>query len=427
MTLTRFPKNVRSSERRQTSRTALAALLLLAPLASASPAAAQAVTRDAAPAHASVSAVVRWNATALALVRKNQADPLWAVRTYALLSIAQHDAALTVARSAAGRADSAARVAAAVAASSAAVLAGLYPHEIPRLAADLHHHREELAPRSASANLESAAALGDSIARRVLEEREDDGAASLGMRVPPSGAGAWHSSEHWPPLRPGWGETRPFLISDPEAYLPPPPPAVGSPAFDEGLAAVRRYARLASARHDSLARAWADGPGTATPPGHWNQIAARLITRDGLGEVEAARVLALMNMAMMDASIVCWRAKFRHWLPRPSQADPTIVPSFALPNFPSYPSGHAAFSGAASAFLARRFPADAEEVTRLAEAAALSRVVSGIHYPFDSDAGLRQGRRVAELAIAASPAGAPLLASGGGAPHSGGPGRSVRH
>lgn len=401
----------------------LAALLLLAPLASAPPAAAQGAARG----QGSVSAVVRWNATALALVRKNQADPLWAVRTYALLGIAQHDAAWTVARSAVGRPDSAARVAAAVAASSAAVLAGLYPHEVPRLAADLHHHREELAPRSTSAALESAGAVGDSIARRVLEVREDDGAASLGMRSPPSGVGAWHSSEHWPPLRPGWGETRPFLIADPEAYLPPPPPAVGSREFDEGLAAVRRYARLASARNDSLARAWADGPGTVTPPGRWNQIAARLITRDGLGEVEAARVLALMNMAMMDASIVCWRAKFQHWLPRPPQADPTIVPNFAVPNFPSYPSGHAAFSGAASAFLAHRFPADAEEVTRQAEAAALSRVVSGIHYPFDSDAGLRQGRRVAEPAIAASGAGAPLLGSHAAARRSGTSNPSVRH
>jgi membrane-associated phospholipid phosphatase len=351
---------------------------------------------------------LRWNQAARALVKKNLADPLWAVRTYALVSIAQHDAA----RSVSGEAgeDAAARVTAAVAASSATVLARLYPHEVPRVAADREAEIGVLRKRAFSvAALERAIAVGDSVASALLEERDDDGSMRLDSAEPSRDSGGWYSSERWPSLRPSWGRVRPLLIRNVQAFATTPPPAVGSPEFAAALASVREYTRLASARHYSLARKWADGPGTATPPGHWNEIAADLIGRHGLDELESARVLALMNMAMMDASIVCWRAKYEHWLLRPPQADPTIVPSLPLPNFPSYPSGHAAFSAAAASFLAHRFPEEREELTRLAEEAARSRVVSGIHYPFDSDEGLRQGRRIADLAIAEDERGAPLL------------------
>jgi len=104
-------------------------------------------------------------------------------------------------------------------------------------------------------------------------------------------------------------------------------------------------------------------------------------------------------MTLMDTSILCWRSKFKHWFRRPPQVDPRIVPSFPLPNFPSYPSGHAGFSGAASAFLGRCFPNEKAELSRLSDEAARSRFVSGIHYLFDCEAGLKQGRNIANLAI----------------------------
>lgn len=392
-------------------RVALVALIFIPLSARASSTGSVPLAEDATLAQSFVPATLRWNLVARALVRKNLVDPLWAVRTYALVSVAQHDAARAAAPSSAGKANSATLVAAAVAASSATTLARLYPHEVPRIGADLYAHLQELRERTSSAAaLERATAVGDSVARSLLQERENDGAISLETVIPPSGAGLWYSSERWVPLRPYWGEVRPFLIRRVSDYDPPPPPAAGSAAFAQALATVREARRLASAHNESIARKWADGPGTATPAGHWNEIAAELIARHGLGEVESARVLALMNMALMDASILCWRAKFEYWLLRPQQADPEIVPSFPPPNFPSYPSGHAAFSGAASSFLANRFPDERQELNRLAEEAARSRVVSGIHYPFDSEAGLWQGRRIAEAAIALYESDAPVRA-----------------
>jgi len=71
-----------------------------------------------------------------------------------------------------------------------------------------------------------------------------------------------------------------------------------------------------------------------------------------------------------------------------------------LPNFPAYTSAHAAFSGAASALLCGLFHSECPSLTASAEEASFSRVLGGIHFRFDGDAGLAQGRAVAKLALA---------------------------
>jgi hypothetical protein len=149
-----------------------------------------------------------------------------------------------------------------------------------------------------------------------------------------------------------------------------------------------------------IALYWADGAGTQTPPGHWNQIASSLVERDRLGAKEAARVMATLNMALMDAGITCWDAKYTFWLIRPSQADASISLAVPLPNFPSYVSGHATFSGAASEVLGSFFPTDRRALHAMAEEAAMSRLYAGIHYRFDNDTGLRLGRAVGTAVMA---------------------------
>lgn len=345
------------------------------------------------------SASLRWNWEARDIVRRNRVDPLWATRTYAMVSVAQYRAAQAVEASK----DVDARnqfTTTAIAASAATLLAHLYPHEVPRISGAFRIHVLSLGDSIAASEKTLARSLGATAALEVLKERETDGATSLEDGAPPAGLDVWYSSEDWAPMRTYWGHVRPFLAPRLDDFGAPPPPPLNSGQFRSAIEVVREARGTASGDSDRIARKWADGPGTVTPPGHWNQIAARLIAMYDLGELESARILALLNMALMDVGIVCWRDKYTYWLRRPSQVDPRIVTSFPLPNFPSYPSGHAAFSGAASAFLAHRFPDQSDELNRAAEEAALSRVVSGIHYPFDSAAGLEQGRRVARLAIA---------------------------
>src|SRR5262249_21691528 len=140
---------------------------------------------------------------------------------------------------------------------------------------------------------------------------------------------------------------------------------------------------------------WGDAPGTPTPPGHWNGVAAELIAKqrasaprtEALAELSAARTMAILNMAVMDAGIACWDSKYYYWYLRPSHADPTITLPVGLPNFPSYPSGHSTFSGAAAEVLDYFFPSEKARFDAMAEEASMSRIYGGIHYRFDGEQG----------------------------------------
>ena len=102
---------------------------------------------------------------------------------------------------------------------------------------------------------------------------------------------------------------------------------------------------------------------------------------------------------MMDAMIGCWDAKYHYWTLRPTHADPLITLTFALPNHPSYPSGHSCVSSAAATMLNKFFPRRSRELNAWVEEAGLSRMYAGIHYRFDITAGRDLGQAVARWAI----------------------------
>jgi hypothetical protein len=192
---------------------------------------------------------------------------------------------------------------------------------------------------------------------------------------------------------------RPFFLTSADQFRPGPPPAFGSPAFLSALAEVRHFSDTRTPEQDANAKFWALPNGYAVIPAYNYQIASEQIVKFHLNELRAAHTLALMGMADMDAFIACHDAKYTYWLMRPSQADPGITLSVPLPNFPAYPSNHACITGASMAVLSRVFPSEADRLNGLADDAALSRVVGGIHYRFDGDVGLALGRQVAAWVI----------------------------
>jgi membrane-associated phospholipid phosphatase len=369
----------------------------------APPSAADAVS--AASGRAARLASVGWNARTRALVVEHRTDPPMASRIYALLSVSQYEASrASAARALAGRGHGASpslpSEGAAIAAASAAALADAYPGQAAALDRDLRSDREAMIASGESAPaIDAGMEIGRQAAARTLARIRTDGAEDPWQGIAPAGEGTWFSSTGTPPLRPLWGEVRPWLMRAGNQFRPAPPPAFGSAEYREALAEVRRISDTRTTEQLRIARFWADGAGTATPPGHWNEIAEELIARYALNERRATRVLAMLNMALMDAGISCWDAKFTYWLIRPSQADAAITTPVGLPNFPSYTSGHATFSGAASTVLAHEFPAEARRLHAMAEEAALSRLYGGIHYGFDNEQGLAAGRAIGALAI----------------------------
>jgi membrane-associated phospholipid phosphatase len=105
-------------------------------------------------------------------------------------------------------------------------------------------------------------------------------------------------------------------------------------------------------------------------------------------------------MAEFDAAIVCWDTKYFYFNPRPSQMNPAIKSLTGVPNFPSYISGHSTFSGAAATILGHIIPERASAYMAMAEEAARSRLVGGLHYnQSDCVVGMTVGKNVGSYAV----------------------------
>jgi membrane-associated phospholipid phosphatase len=162
---------------------------------------------------------------------------------------------------------------------------------------------------------------------------------------------------------------------------------------------VKSFATNATREQIAIVHKWADGAGTYTPPGHWNDIAEEYIRDANFSEVRAARAFALLNMSLHDAAVGCWDTKYFYFNPRPSQLDPSIKTSTGIPNFPAYTSGHSTFSAAAATVLSYLFPAGAANFDAQAKEASLSRLYGAIHYRVDTEMGLQHGKKIATYTV----------------------------
>jgi hypothetical protein len=342
-------------------------------------------------------AAVHWNAIAREETRTGPLNVFTGARMLTYLSLAQYTAAreASAARDGGGKPS----IAAAVGAASVALLsaAPFFPARAAFFETELDLQESgERWPGEVGTDFAAGEAIGRAVAADVLARAASDGftPSNVGVTVPVC-PGCWFSAPGLLPAFPRLREMRPFLLASADQFRPGPPPAFGSAAFQAALAEVRRISDTRTPEQDALAKFWALPNGYAVVPANNYLVADELIVRFHLDELRAARTLALVGMASMDAFIACHDAKYTYWTIRPSQADPGITLSVPLPNFPSYPSNHACITGASMAVLAQLFPSEADRLNGLADEAALSRVLGGIHYRFDGDVGLALGRAVA--------------------------------
>ncbi|RKS99562.1 phosphatase PAP2 family protein [Flavobacterium sp. 123] len=262
-------------------------------------------------------------------------------------------------------------------------------------------------------DVEAGIILGRKIAGKFIARAAGDGTgaaigtpeiwAQLETLTALTGETPWKSLELpvRPPMLPLFGKVKSFLMT-PEmvvASRPVPPPSTKSEQFAKELAEIKNYSENVTKERQKIVTFWADGVGTYTPPGHWNAIAAESFVEQNYSEVRWARNMALLNVAMMDAAISCWDAKYFYFNPRPSQMDSSIKTTTGLPNFPSYVSGHSTFSGAACIVLSHIIPAKAQSYQLMARQASDSRMFGAIHYRSDCEKGLILGETVGGFAV----------------------------
>ena len=313
------------------------------------------------------------------------------------------------------------------------VLVGLFPVQTPTLDRE---YANFLVANGVDPS-DPGTAVGAQAAANILALRSNDG------RFPPDQApflgsaaiGEWRPTPSLlpgpppssaPGLTPWVAGVRPFTIKSNSQFRLDPPPDLTSKEWARDYTEVRSVGSLFSttrtAEQTDIGYFWAD-----SGPVLW-QNALRNISGNYLNDIgDSARMYALAEAALADAQIACWDSKYFYafWRPitairlgdqdgnRATEVDPDWQPLINTPNFPEYPSGHAAISGAISHVLRLFFQSDVlsfqmtttnpmalqktRTFTRLSQAeqeVVDARVYVGIHYRNSDTTARAQGRRV---------------------------------
>lgn len=270
-------------------------------------------------------------------------------------------------------------------------------------------------------------ATGAAYAAAILANRSSDGSTAS---VPYSPTG---QPGHWAPTPPGnapaaipqYAHVTPFLMNSPDQFRPGPPPALDSAEYAAAYEEVKQYGAMnsliRSADQTAAANFWNPANGS-----NWLRIGVDYALGQGLSTIDNATLFATLMTASADALIAGWDSKYAYDSWRPitairsgdldgnplTIADPTWNSLNPAPAHPSYISTLSALSMASALILEDAFGNDHHFCTTIGansrcwdsfEQAALdssdSRIWDGIHFRFDTQAGLAVGRNIGAYAL----------------------------
>lgn len=314
-------------------------------------------------------------------------------------------------------------------------LAAIIPAQIATFDAQLEASLAQIAAHPAIESSEAIARgrmWGEQVANEILAWRSTDGFDPPEVYVPKTGPGYWQPTP--PAFLPGaflsLAHTLPWVIPSPSSFRPAGPPPLDSPEyaadFNEEKIIGEDVSTVRTEEQTVIARFWY---GTAAT--FWNRAAVSAALERHTTLSENARLFALLNMAMADAAISCWDAKyfFEFWRPitairnASSDGNPDTeqqdnwTPLLITPPYPDYTSGHANVSGAAQAVLTTYFGNNLPvagwsetfgdtyvrswpNFSATADEANLARIYAGIHYRFAVVDGRKQGNAIGAYVMA---------------------------
>jgi len=234
-----------------------------------------------------------------------------------------------------------------------------------------------------------------------------------------------------------WKTLRPFLLDSASQFRPDPPikydTTKGSAFYDQ---CYQVYDAVANPKIGDSATAWYwdDNPNTSvtdghityfqqknSPPGHWIHIACSVAQKEKYDVLKTASLLSQTAIALFDAFISCWEAKYYYNYVRPETfinryIDKNWVPLIQTPPFPEYPSGHSTISSSAAVVLTR-FAGDSyafidssevpygrpvrvfKSFYEASDQASISRMYGGIHFLNALNAGRSMGRAIGNFVV----------------------------
>jgi hypothetical protein len=312
-----------------------------------------------------------------------------------------------------------ASVEATVAAATRTALQKLMPAQQAAIDAD---YRAALTPLADGKAKTDGIAVGEQAAAAVVASCADDGAVAPDTYRPHATPGVWVPTVR--PAVPHWGQRRPWVMVRGDQFRPGPPPGLDSDVWRRDYAEIRAVGGKGSdkrtAEQTAIARFW-----EATAPAVYWPVARSVATVPGRDAADNARLLAVAGMAMDDALIAVFEAKYFYnfWRPitairnwPPEARDPGWEPFIDTPMHPEYPCAHCIVSASLGAVLAAEIGTGA--IPRLSSASstaggavrtwttvdefvkevAVARIYDGVHYRNSTEVGTAMGTKVGELA-----------------------------
>lgn len=274
-------------------------------------------------------------------------------------------------------------------------------------------------------------ATGNAIGIATIANRAADGATTVFPYSPqaPGTPGAWQPTPpgNLPGAAPQWQNVTPWVMNSPDQFLVAPPPALDSAAYAADFNEVKDIGSVGSATRTAFQGGTATIVASTLGVIPWQDAAIDLAKANGMTTADAARMLAILALGNADTLIAVWDSKYEHDFWRPITAirnagidgnaatdpDASWTSLLTNPNYPSHSSGLSGVAGNASTILASFFgdtntfcfsgPAGQrcfDSFSAAAQEAANSRIYGGIHFRFETEAGLAQGRSVARFTLA---------------------------
>ena len=270
-----------------------------------------------------------------------------------------------------------------------------------------------------------AIAIAGEVASGILALRANDGRdVALAPYVAGSAPGDFRGVN---PVNRQQPYIRPFTLRSADQFRPEPPPALTSDLYARDLNESKAYGGAVSALRTpaqlDLARFHSESPAVAP---YRNQ---RRFATVNVELADNARLLAQLSVALADATIGCFDAKYHYnfWRPQSAiplaatdanpatEADAGWTPAVPTPNHPEYPAAHGCATAATAETLHQfygtkklAFDWDStvasvvdktlhyESTDALLRDVIDARVFGGMHYRNSGDAGAQLGRKTAQ-------------------------------
>jgi hypothetical protein len=317
-----------------------------------------------------------------------------------------------------------ASVDAAVASATRTALLKLVPAQQAAIEAD---YQAALKPLPEGRAKVDGIAVGEQAAAAILASCADDGSVAPNTYRPHTTAGVYVPTVF--PVVPHWGKRKPWVMTSGDQFRPGPPPSLTSEIWKRDLDEIKtlggKDSTKRSAEQTAIARFW-----EATLPVVYWPVARSVSSAPGRDVTDNARLFAVAGMAMDDALIAVFDAKYAYNFWRPVTAirnadgdarDPGWTPFIETPMHPEYPCAHCIVSGALGAVLEAEIGTG--PVPKLSSASwtaggavrtwtsvgdfvqevAVARIYDGVHYRNSTEVGTAMGKKVGELAVTRLP------------------------